>query len=333
MPGAGIVPAVGPLIPLVIGLVALAIGVAVLRSFGPRYRIGRLLAATPVVSVGEARELAGGRPRYVAVRGRIDAEDEFEDDAHRPLVLRRARIELGDGDAWTTVDEHVRIRPVRDPRGTRRHRGRSGGRRRGPGGRPARIDRHRRRCPGPRPGGDAGEYAASPAGRAGLVGGARHGRRRADHRPGHGGHPPDGGARSPAHPHDARDARGDADPRRVGTATTARRRHRPGDRVDRRGDRRHLGDPRSVHRDGAGRLARSDPEPGRRPAQQRRGTRTGRRPAVRDRGRHRDRPARDGRDDRLRPSHRGRRDHRPIVKYCGLASLEAVDFTVPQHPR
>jgi hypothetical protein len=111
MPGAGIVPAVGPLIPIVIGLVALAIGVAVLRSFGPRYRIGRLLAATPVVSVAEARELAGGRPRYVAVRGRIDAEDEFEDDAHRPLVLRRARIELGDGAAWTTVDEHVESVP------------------------------------------------------------------------------------------------------------------------------------------------------------------------------------------------------------------------------
>ena len=47
------------------------------------------------------------RRAYVAIRGRIDAEDEFEDDAHRPLVLRRARIQLrATGSAWVTVDEH-----------------------------------------------------------------------------------------------------------------------------------------------------------------------------------------------------------------------------------
>ncbi len=111
MSGAGIVPAVGPLLPIGIGLVALAIGAAILRSFGPNYRIGRLLAAAPVVSVREALDLAGGPPRYVGVRGRIDAEDEFEDDAHRPLVLRRARIQLRDGGLWTTVDEHVQSVP------------------------------------------------------------------------------------------------------------------------------------------------------------------------------------------------------------------------------
>jgi hypothetical protein len=106
MPGAGIVPAVTPLVPIVIGLVALGVGVAILRSFGPGYRVGRSLAAAPLVSVAEALELAGGPPRYVAVRGRIDAEDEFEDDAHRPLVLRRARIQLRSDRGWTTVDEH-----------------------------------------------------------------------------------------------------------------------------------------------------------------------------------------------------------------------------------
>ena len=96
-----------PLLPVAAGLVALAVGAAVLRSFGPRYRVGRLLAATPMVSIAEARDLAAGPPRYVGVRGRLDAEDEFEDDAHRPLVYRRARLQLGRAPRWETVDEHV----------------------------------------------------------------------------------------------------------------------------------------------------------------------------------------------------------------------------------
>jgi hypothetical protein len=96
-----------PLLPVAAGLVALAIGAAILRSFGPRYRVGRLLSATPIVTVGEARDLAAGPPRYVGVRGRIDAEDEFEDDAHRPLVYRRARLQLRRGSRWETVDQHV----------------------------------------------------------------------------------------------------------------------------------------------------------------------------------------------------------------------------------
>ncbi len=97
----------GPLLLIVLGFVALGAGMLVLRSFGPRYRIGRLLAATPSVGIAEARDLAAGPPRYVAIRGRIDAEDEFEDDAHRPLVLRRARIQLDRGAGWVTVDEHT----------------------------------------------------------------------------------------------------------------------------------------------------------------------------------------------------------------------------------
>jgi hypothetical protein len=96
---------VTPLIPIALGLVALAIGVAILRSLGPNYRVGRLLAVTPVVTVAEARALAAGPPRYVAVRGRIDAEDAFEDEAHRPLVFRRARIQAGGGPRWSTIDE------------------------------------------------------------------------------------------------------------------------------------------------------------------------------------------------------------------------------------
>jgi hypothetical protein len=96
---------VTPLIPIAVGLVALAIGISILRTFGPNYRVGRLLAVAPLVTVAQARALASGPARFVAVRGRIDSESEFEDDAHRPLVLRRVRLELGDGRRWTTVDE------------------------------------------------------------------------------------------------------------------------------------------------------------------------------------------------------------------------------------
>jgi hypothetical protein len=99
-------PAVIPVVLVVAGLVALAVGVLILRQFGPRYRVGRLMAATPILPIADVRGLADGSPRYVGIQGRIDAEDEFEDDAHRPLVLRRARVQVRDGDRWTTVDEH-----------------------------------------------------------------------------------------------------------------------------------------------------------------------------------------------------------------------------------
>jgi hypothetical protein len=96
---------VTPLIPIAVGLVALAIGIAILRSFGPRFRVGRILGVAPVVSIAEARALAEGPPRFVAIQGRIDAEEEFEDEAHRPLVLRRVRIQLRGPRGWTTTGE------------------------------------------------------------------------------------------------------------------------------------------------------------------------------------------------------------------------------------
>jgi len=96
---------VSPLIPFVAGLAALAAGVLVLRTYGPNYRVGRLLAATRTVSIGEARALAGGPARYVRVSGRIDAEQEFEDDAHRPLVFRRTRLQLREGGRWVSFED------------------------------------------------------------------------------------------------------------------------------------------------------------------------------------------------------------------------------------
>jgi hypothetical protein len=96
---------VTPLIPLVAGLAALGAGYLVLRSFGPRYRVGRLLATTPRVSVAEALALArDGRRAYVGVRGRIDSESEFEGPAHEPLVLRLTRFQERRRGRWRTYD-------------------------------------------------------------------------------------------------------------------------------------------------------------------------------------------------------------------------------------
>ncbi len=95
-----------PLILLAAGAAALVAALVVLRSFGPGYRVGRLLATVPRVSVDDARRIATGpSPRYVRVDGRIDAEDEFEDPDHRPLVLRRTRLQHRAGRSWTTFEE------------------------------------------------------------------------------------------------------------------------------------------------------------------------------------------------------------------------------------
>jgi hypothetical protein len=95
-----------PVALLVAGFAALGGAILVLRSFGPNYRIGRLLATTRRVSVADAASLArAGASDYVAVDGRIDAEDEFEDEHHRPLVFRRRRLELRRAGAWQTLDD------------------------------------------------------------------------------------------------------------------------------------------------------------------------------------------------------------------------------------
>jgi hypothetical protein len=87
------------------GVVALGAAISILRSFGPRFRVGRMLAATRTVTIGEARELArSGRLEYVRVAGRIDSENEFEDADHRPLVFRLTRFESRRAGRWTEFD-------------------------------------------------------------------------------------------------------------------------------------------------------------------------------------------------------------------------------------
>ena len=108
---ARIIAAVSPLLPVLAGIAALVAGVLVLRTYGPRYRVGRLLASTPQVGVAEAVAMAAGPARYVRISGRIDAEDEFEDDAHRPLVFRRTRLQLRRDDRWVDFEDDRRHVP------------------------------------------------------------------------------------------------------------------------------------------------------------------------------------------------------------------------------
>ncbi|MEZ0240925.1 MAG: hypothetical protein ACAH65_09025 [Chloroflexota bacterium] len=101
-----------PLLLVLAGLVALAGGFAVLRSFGPGFRIGRLLASTPRVSVADALRLAtSGERRYVRIDGRIDSDAEFEDADHRPLVLRRTRLETQVDGRWSSFEDNREVVP------------------------------------------------------------------------------------------------------------------------------------------------------------------------------------------------------------------------------
>jgi hypothetical protein len=100
-----IIPAVDALLAFIAGLVALGAAAAILVSLGPRQRVARLLGAAPKVTVGEAVALArGDRSVYVRVDGRIDSEAEFEDAEHRPLVLRRTRIQVLDEGGWRDLE-------------------------------------------------------------------------------------------------------------------------------------------------------------------------------------------------------------------------------------
>ncbi len=95
-----------PILLALAGLVLLGLGWILFRSLGAAGRVGRILAATPVVPLARALALAdGGSSRYVAVSGRIDAEEEFEDEHHRPLVYRRTRLETRTGRDWTAIED------------------------------------------------------------------------------------------------------------------------------------------------------------------------------------------------------------------------------------
>jgi hypothetical protein len=96
---------VTPQILVAAGLLLIAAAIAVLRSYGPRYRVARLLATSRPTPLAEVLEAASGAPRYVRVDGRIDSEEAFEDAARRPLVFRRTRVQVRSRRGWTTVED------------------------------------------------------------------------------------------------------------------------------------------------------------------------------------------------------------------------------------
>lgn len=101
-----------PLVLGAAGVVAIVAAGLILRTFGARYRIARLLATTPIVSVAEANRLAAaGRGTYLGVRGRIDTDEEFESPDHQPLVYRRVRLELRGTGGWRPFEDHRQVVP------------------------------------------------------------------------------------------------------------------------------------------------------------------------------------------------------------------------------
>ncbi|HVM30340.1 MAG TPA: hypothetical protein VM305_06180 [Candidatus Limnocylindrales bacterium] len=86
------------------GVIVLLIAALLLRSLGPRYRVGRLLAAAPQATLAEAVALAqGGDRHYIRVHGRISSDEEFPDDHDRPLVYRRRRVEVLQRGEWRSL--------------------------------------------------------------------------------------------------------------------------------------------------------------------------------------------------------------------------------------
>ena len=103
---------VTPLLLAAVGVVALVAAGLILRTFGGRYRVARLIASTPKVTVAEANEIGhAGRRAYVRVDGRIDAVDEFEGPEHQPLVYRRVRLEQRVGRRWQPFEDQRQAVP------------------------------------------------------------------------------------------------------------------------------------------------------------------------------------------------------------------------------
>ena len=120
-----------------------------------------------------ARDAVGGPARYVRVSGRVDAEDEFEDDAHRPLVLRRTRLQVRDGRDWHSIEDRREAVPFSVRDGLDAIAIDSDALDAGLVVIPARIGRDGGRRAGSRAGGDSPGDTGPPARRAGVVGRAR----------------------------------------------------------------------------------------------------------------------------------------------------------------
>ena len=92
------------LLALGIGLITLSVWAS--RRGGTRARSARLMAGIAPVTPEEA--LLVGEERYLAVQGSIDAAEAFDDENHRPLVYRRERVLVREGDTWRELERAAR---------------------------------------------------------------------------------------------------------------------------------------------------------------------------------------------------------------------------------
>ena len=99
---------------LIFGAAAIGLAVWTSRRGGTRTRAARLMAGLAPVSPKEALLVAS--ERYLAVQGSIDAAEAFDDENHRPLVYRRERVLVLEGQAtdqkvWRELERAVRSVP------------------------------------------------------------------------------------------------------------------------------------------------------------------------------------------------------------------------------
>jgi len=97
-----------------IGIALVAVGLLLSRRANVRTRAGQLLAGLSPITPTEALRLAalrGDSAPYLAIKGSIDAPEIFEDENHRPLVFRRERISIADGQGWRVIDVAERSLP------------------------------------------------------------------------------------------------------------------------------------------------------------------------------------------------------------------------------
>ena len=88
------------------GVVVIAIAALLLRRLGPGYRVARLLAVAPQVSLAEAAQTPSAeRPTYVRISGRVSSDEEFPDENDRPLVYRRIRLQARIDRRWQTLSD------------------------------------------------------------------------------------------------------------------------------------------------------------------------------------------------------------------------------------
>lgn len=92
------------LLALGVGLIGLSVWAS--RRGGTRARSARLMAGLAPIAAEEA--LLVGENRYLAVQGSFDATEAFDDENHRPLVYRRERVLVREGDTWRELERAVR---------------------------------------------------------------------------------------------------------------------------------------------------------------------------------------------------------------------------------